>query len=110
MKNLNSLASLKLETKYSLILEKYAYAEELMYIPVEYDDEIIIFFDSLFQMHLKITGIVEAFERGYVIPWNNFEETEESVNLSKNLPIEEFIKWVDEAKAKQYKAYLNEIN
>jgi len=36
--------------------------------------------------------------------------TEESVNLSKNLPIEEFIKWVDEAKAKQYKAYLNEIN
>jgi hypothetical protein len=100
--------TLTLKTKYAEILEKYAYAERLDYFHAEYDDQIIIYFDSLFQMHLKIAGLVEAGERGYVIPWNQFEETDESINLSQNLPIKEFKRWVYAERERQYNIWLTE--
>ncbi len=100
-----------LRTKYSEIIAKFAYAERLTYYHSEYDDEITIYFDSLYQMNFKIQALVETAERGYVYAWDKFDdEEEENVYLSKSLSIDDFKNWVNEERNRQYMIYLNERN
>jgi hypothetical protein len=97
-----------LRTKYAEIIEKFAYAEELTYYHNEYDNEITIYFDSLYQMSFKTQALIDANEQGYVIPWNKFDDEQENIELSKDLPMEEFKNWVSEERERQYMIYLNE--
>lgn len=102
-----------LENEYSELLEKFAFAEGLTYNVYNNDTWgklIKIYFDSNFQMILKMQAFAETEERGFVYAWDKFDEDDQFiVNYSKLCKVEEFVKWVKEHKEEEYKKYLSEI-
>ena len=101
--------SAKLTLDYSQLIEKFAIAESLNYFVSNIDKSITIYFDSIFQMTLKMEALIEAQERGFVIAWDGFEETTVTIALSIQYTIPAFKEWVREANEEKYKKYLSEI-
>lgn len=99
----------KLTLESSELNQKFAFSERLDYFVSTIDETITIYFDSIFQMTLKMEGLMEAEERGFVYAWDKFDEEDlDIVNFSKNCKIDEFKIWVKQQREIEYQKYLSD--